>query len=52
MNITNVRHKFLIHNLCNHEIMFKQLDFRDSFDRSVDSQDIMPVFFSPSDKNA
>jgi hypothetical protein len=31
--------------------MFKQLDHRDSFDRSVDSEDITPVFFSPADKN-
>lgn len=52
MNITNVRHKYLIKNLTGNAISVKQLNFDDSVEMNLPANSIKPIFFAAKDPNA
>lgn len=48
---SHLKHKYLIKNSCGHAIQVKQLKFKDSVEMTIEDEEIMPVRFSPSDRN-
>ena len=51
MNITHVRHRYLISNQTNQEIQIIQLNQQNSVEKTVKPGQIKPVHFSPDDRD-
>ena len=51
INLTHIRHKYLLDNQCGHAIQVRQLQFGTGLEQTIEHGVITPLGFSPNDAN-